>query len=191
MASLQFRLSPPQGFMSTNHRFLKLSRTVHLYLGVFMVPALLFFAITGGLQTFSLHETTRGSSYTPPAWLATLALLHKKQTTVAPVRRPHPAENASPATDSHAVVASGNTSSANVVPVARADSPPASGRYADGGRSKKSLLPMKIFFALVAFSLCLSTLTGLYMAYRYSRKPRLVTGILVAGVVVPLLLLLF
>jgi hypothetical protein len=173
--------------MSTNHRFLKLSRTVHLYLGVFMVPALLFFAITGGLQTFSLHETTRGSSYTPPAWLATLALLHKKQTTVAPVRRPHPAENASPAADSHAVVASGDVSSANG---ARAGSAQAAGGV-DSGRRKKNLLPMKIYFALVAFSLCLSTLTGLYMAYRYSRKPRLVTGILVAGVLVPLMLLMF
>jgi hypothetical protein len=191
MASLRFRLSPTQGFMSTNHRFLKLSRTVHLYLGVFMVPALLFFAITGGLQTFSLHETTRGSSYTPPAWLVTLSLLHKKQTTVAPVRRPHLAENAAPAADSHAAVASGDVSSANAPPGARAGSAQAAGGDADSGWPKKNLLPMKIYFALVAFSLCLSTLTGLYMAYRYSRKPRLVTGILVAGVVVPLLLLMF
>jgi len=45
----------------------KLLRMLHLYLGVFAAPALLFFAFTGGLQTFSLHETTRGSSYTPPA----------------------------------------------------------------------------------------------------------------------------
>jgi len=53
------------------------------------------------------------------------------------------------------------------------------------------LLPMKIFFALVSISLCLSTLTGLYMAYRYSRRPLLVSSILIAGVVVPLVLLLF
>jgi hypothetical protein len=43
----------------------------------------------------------------------------------------------------------------------------------------------------VSISLCLSTLTGIYMAYRFSRKPVLMTAILVAGVVVPLLLLLF
>jgi len=177
--------------MSTNHRFLKLSRTVHLYLGVFMVPALLFFAITGGLQTFSLHETTRGSSYTPPAWLATLALLHKKQTTVAPVRKPRPQEATTAPAAASAVNASSVSSSTTGVPQVHPAGPSVGSSDRDSGRPKKNLLPMKIFFALVAVSLCLSTLTGLYMAYRYSRKPVLVTSILVAGVVVPLLLLLF
>ena len=182
--------------MSSNHRLLKLSRTVHLYLGVFMVPALLFFAITGGLQTFGLHETSRGSSYTPPAWLATAALLHKKQTTVAGVRKSRPPGDVAAAAELGAAApgrtSSGRTSSAHVVSpavpsagssVARADR--------DGGPPKKNLLPMKMFFALVSISLCLSTLSGLYMAYRYSRKPMLVSSILAAGVVVPLLLLLF
>jgi hypothetical protein len=176
--------------MSTNHRFLKLSRTVHLYLGVFMVPALLFFAITGGLQTFSLHETTRGSSYTPPAWLATLALMHKKQTTVAPVRRPRPAEAAAPVAGP-VTAAPGSGAPGENAAAGRSVAPSVGPGDRDGARPKKNLLPMKIFFVLVSISLCLSTLTGLYMAYRYSRKPVLVTGILVAGVVVPLLLLLF
>ena len=175
--------------MSTTHRILKLSRTVHLYLGVFMVPALLFFAITGGLQTFSLHETTRGSSYTPPAWLATLALLHKKQTTVAPMRRARPAETAAPGAGS--VTALGGATPTGSAAAARPASPPYGQGDHDGGRPKKNLLPMKIFFALVSISLCLSTLTGLYMAYRYSRRPLLVSSILIAGVVVPLVLLLF
>ncbi len=65
------------------------------------------------------------------------------------------------------------------------------GPSANPGPPKKNLLPMKIFFALVSISLCLSTLTGLYMAYRFTRKPQLVSGILLAGVAVPLLLLLF
>lgn len=73
--------------MSLTHRFLKTTRTIHLYLGVFTAPMLLFFAISGGLQSFSLHETTRGSSYTPPAWLASAAQFHKKQTTVQDVDR--------------------------------------------------------------------------------------------------------
>ena len=76
--------------MSAGHRVLKFIRQLHLYLGVFTAPMLLFFAITGGLQTFSLHETTRGSSYTPPAWLASMAQLHKKQTTVMPMRKASP-----------------------------------------------------------------------------------------------------
>jgi uncharacterized iron-regulated membrane protein len=160
--------------MSLTHRLLKTTRTIHLYLGVFTAPMLLFFAITGGLQSFSLHETTRGSSYTPPAWLASAAQFHKKQTPVMPVRRSQP-----PAT-----VAT-NASAAPQVQVA-----PASRPDSVGARPKKNLLPMKIFFGLVALSLLISVLSGLYMAWRYSRKPRLFSAILFAGIVVPLLLLL-
>ncbi|MGH8158028.1 MAG: PepSY domain-containing protein [Rhodanobacter sp.] len=176
--------------MSTAHRFLKAARSIHLYLGVFTAPMLLFFAITGGLQTFSLHETTRGSSYVPPAWLASMAQLHKKQTTVMPVRRPRPAETAVPVTGSGTVQATTPPAAATATDVRPAAS---SGQPAKsiGEPPRKNLLPMKIFFALVSLGLLISTLTGLYMSYRYSRKPRLVTMILAAGILVPLLLLLF
>jgi hypothetical protein len=166
--------------MSLSHRFLKVVRTIHLYLGVFSAPALLFFAITGGLQTFSLHEAARDGGYAPPAWLASVAQLHKKQTLVVPVRRPRPAQAASlPSVD------------------------PATARMRDGSLARsaahptnktapvrKNLLPMKIFFVLVALALLISTLSGLYMAWRYSRRPRLFGALLVAGIVVPVLLLL-
>jgi hypothetical protein len=46
---------------------LKSIRTMHGYLGLFFAPTILFFAITGGLQMFGLHETARGSSYVPPS----------------------------------------------------------------------------------------------------------------------------
>src|SRR5580704_16397624 len=78
--------------MSSSHIFLRYTRLTHLYLGVFIAPALLFFAFTGALQTFSLHETTRGSSYKPPAWAVLLAQIHKKQTPIVPVRKAAPAE---------------------------------------------------------------------------------------------------
>src|SRR5260370_42503171 len=100
-------------------------RLIHLYLGVFIAPALLFFAFTGALQTFSLHETTRGSSYKPPAWAVTLGQLHKKQTTVVPVRRLPPPERPAPAGDKSPAAAA-----APAPPVPR---PP-------------NLLPMKILF---------------------------------------------
>lgn len=73
--------------MSPTHRLLRIARSIHLHLGVFSAPMLLFFAITGGLQTFGLHEASRGSSYAPPAWLASMAQLHKKQTVHVPPRR--------------------------------------------------------------------------------------------------------
>ena len=174
--------------MSAGHRVLKFVRQLHLYLGVFTAPMLLFFAITGGLQTFGLHETTRGSSYTPPAWLASMAQLHKKQTTVMPVRKARPAEVATPGSDLHGADAATAATTAN----AQADmrvAPPSSGSAENAGaKPKKNLLPMKIFFGLVALSLLISTLTGLYMAWRYSRKPKLVGALLLGGILVPVLL---
>jgi hypothetical protein len=147
---------------------LKAIRQTHHYTGVFLAPAVLFFAITGCLQTFSLHETTRGSSYKPPALLVHLSQLHKKATIVVPQRKPAPAAPAA---------------SPEKTPPAKAPEtapqPPA-----------HNLLPMKIFFAIVALGLVLSTLSGLVMAFKYTRRTMLVTAILIAGVVVPLLLLL-
>lgn len=174
----------PIDLMPTSHSFLRTTRTIHLYLGVFTAPMLLFFAITGGLQTFGLHESSRGSDYKPPAWLATMAQLHKKQTIVTPVRRPRPvpAEIATP------VSVQGRSAVGDRRAAEVSTSKPSTG--AEQAEPEKNLWPMKIFFAIVAFGLLTSVLTGLYMAWRFSRKPRLFGGILAAGVLVPLLLLL-
>jgi hypothetical protein len=172
--------------MPLSHSLLRTTRTIHLYLGVFTAPMLLFFAITGGLQTFGLHESARDSDYKPPAWLATMAQLHKKQTVVTPVRRPRPrplpAINSAPTPgqDLSALADRGPTDIAAKTAAPREErSGPA-----------KNLWPMKIFFATVAFGLLASVLSGLYMAWRFSRKPRLFGVILAAGVLVPALLLL-
>jgi hypothetical protein len=158
--------------MSSSHVFLKYTRLLHLYLGVFIAPALLFFAFTGALQTFSLHETTRGSSYKPPAWAVTLAQIHKKQTPIVPVRKlPQPDK---PAADKAATVQQ------------QPSSPP---KAPDAPAPKThNPLPLKIFFLLVAIGLFVSTLTGLYMSYRYLRNRQLITAILVAGIVIPIAL---
>jgi hypothetical protein len=49
-------------------------------------------------------------------------------------------------------------------------------------------LPMKIFFLVVSIGLLLSTLTGIYMSYKYMRDRRVVTALLVLGVVFPVAL---
>jgi hypothetical protein len=155
--------------MPSSANVLRTVRQAHLYFGVFIAPALLFFAFTGFVQTFSLHETTRGSSYKPPRFLVELGQLHKKQTIVVPERKPQPptpvAAKAVPA------------------PAPVAPAPPQA--------KARNLWPMKIFFAVVTLGLASSTLTGLYMAYKFGRKPALITGLWVAGIVIPLALLLF
>ena len=52
-------------------------------------------------------------------------------------------------------------------------------------------LPLKIFFLLVAIGLFISTLSGLYMSYKYIRNRSLITAILLAGVIVPVLMTIF
>jgi len=153
--------------MSTTHQVLKAARQIHLYIGIFISPAILFFALTGALQAFSLHETTRGSDYKPPTWIVTLGQLHKKQTTTVPVRKQRPAD-AAPKPDKPASTAP------------QQPEPP-----------QKSHLPMKIFFLVVAVGLFISTITGVYMSYKFMRSKLLVTALLLAGIIIPLLLLPF
>jgi hypothetical protein len=179
--------------MSKGHALLKFLRKVHLFLGVFTTPALLFFAFTGAMQTFSLHETTQGSNYKPPAWIVRLAQLHKKQDATVPVRKTRPAAIEGGAR--------GNSRNGLESPASSSQSAPGqASKKADGPDSRiggpapavqKSHLPMKIFFLLVSVSLALSTLTGVYMAYKFDRKRWQLGLLLAAGVVVPLILLPF
>ena len=171
--------------MTNSPAVLKFLRKVHLYIGIFISPALLFFAFTGALQTFSLHETTKGSSYQPPQWAVTLAQLHKKQTTEIPVRKPGPAPEKPGADKAASAPPAEAAKPAPASPPAPA--PPPAPKLAP----KRAHLPMKIFFLGVALGLFTSTLTGIYMAYKFDRNRWLVSGLLLAGVVVPLMLLLF
>ena len=153
----------------TTAETLKAVRTTHNYVGVFLAPTILFFAITGGLQMFGLHETTRGSSYQPPSWLMHLSQLHKKGTLYLAPKRPQPAGTAKV--------------EASKPEVAKVEKPAASG-------PPHNPLPIKIFFGLTALGLVVSTLTGLMMAWKYARRTGLVAATLIAGILVPLLLLL-
>ncbi|WP_353069379.1 PepSY domain-containing protein [Tunturibacter empetritectus] len=182
--------------MSSSHSALKYTRLVHLYLGVFIAPALLFFAFTGALQTFSLHETTRGSSYKPPSWAVTLGQIHKKQTTVVPLRKLPPPER-SPENSSAKLQDKPSNNSADKQPV-KSQSAPITGTQPAQSPSPQSsdapapkshnTLPLKIFFLLVSIGLFISTISGIYMSYKYIRNRGLITAILIAGVVIPILL---
>lgn len=154
--------------MAAAHRWLKLFRTLHLYLGVFTAPALLFFAFTGALQSMGLHEAARGSDYKPPAWITSMAHMHKKQSFDVPAKRSPPKIS--------------NTQA--ITPPVRTDAKPSV-------TTKHNVWPMKAFFVLVALSLLFSTLTGLYMGWRHTRHRRRYGAMLAAGIVVPALLMLF
>lgn len=160
--------------MATTHRWLKSFRTLHLYFGAFTAPALLFLAFTGALQSVNLHEAARGGDYKPPAWIASIAHMHKKQSFEVPVKHGSPKSS---------VANSGAASKASASVRANAKPSPTP--------AKRNLWPMKIFFVLVSLSLILSTITGVSMGWRYARNRRRYGATLFAGVAVPVLLLLF
>jgi hypothetical protein len=151
----------------SSHALLKAVRKTHHYLGVFIAPAVLFFAFTGFLQTFSLHESTKGSPYVPPAILVRLSQLHKKATLTVPERKPGPPPAARPEATAPK-------------PAPAPPSPPQSFHW-----------PEKLFFGFVAVGLFTSTSTGLYMAWKYTRRKILVGVTFVAGIIIPLILLPF
>ena len=160
---------------------LKAVRLTHHYIGIFIAPAILFFSFSGFLQMFSFHETTRGSSYTPPALFVHLAQLHKKATWNVPQRKPAPKPDAS-------------KSDAPKPEAPKQEGPkpesPASPPAAQSSLPVLTNLPMRFFFGLVAIGLFTSTLTGLYMGWMYNRSKPLIAGTFLAGIAIPLLLLL-
>lgn len=151
---------------------LKSIRAVHHYLGLFFAPTILFFAITGGLQMFGLHEIARGSSYIPPNILVHLSQLHKKGTLYFPPRKTAPPNSVRPD------AAKQNNLKPETSKPTQAPPPP------------PNPLPTKIFFAATALALTLSTCTGLIMSWKYARRKSIVLLTLVAGVVIPAILLL-
>jgi hypothetical protein len=70
---------------------LKLFRKVHLYLGCFFSPILMFFIVSGALQTFGLHEPHK-NGYKPPAVVESMAQVHKNQRFATDDVRPAPSE---------------------------------------------------------------------------------------------------
>jgi len=150
---------------------LKAIRILHLYSGVFLAPAILFFAFTGFLQTFSFHEASHAPGYVPPAIFVRLSRLHKKATLDMPPPPPPRAAKPAPKPD------------AGPKPEPSAPKPPATPGW-------KENLPMKLFFSVVAFGLMISTLTGLVMAWKYSRNKLIPSAVFLAGIALPLLLLL-
>lgn len=129
---------------------LKRLRLVHLYLGLFLAPMILFFAFSGMLQLFHKHEAQPGDTSQPARWIAVMAAMHKDQNTEVHERKLQPARPGGP----------------NVGNV-----------------------PLKTFFAFECMGLMLTTLIGIYMAFRYNRSHTMIWSLLIAGTVVPLILL--
>ncbi|HEX4179157.1 MAG TPA: hypothetical protein VHY32_00045 [Caulobacteraceae bacterium] len=141
-------------------------RQIHTYIGAFIAPSVLFFAATGALQLFSLHEAH--GDYKPPVLFEKLGALHKDQAFAAesdhhdgPPPSAHGAKAAPADDDDH-------------------DHPPATPPRA---------WALKWLFLTVAIGLIVSTVLGVWMAITLSRRKAVVWTLLILGAALPILIL--
>jgi hypothetical protein len=172
---------------------IKAARQLHLYLGLFFAPSIIFFAFTGCLQTFSFHENKNPGDH-HPQWIATLASIHKDQVlpvkkqakALAPALAPkQPNEDAAKKEGSREKDGDGH----DTHDVEGKAAPAAKGGTGAPAPQRKSPLPLKTFVGFLGIGLITSSLLGIYMAFKYNRDRRIVWGLLIAGAALPLALL--
>ena len=156
---------------ATGAIWLRRVRQWHLYLGTFFAPSIIFFALSGALQLFGLHEGHPGETYQPPVWVAKLGSIHKNQT-LSERHGPPPGlagEQRRPPEAAQAGVRQASD-----------------GRRRNENREEsKSTFALKWFFLAMAIGLVFTTCLGIYMAFKYNRSRVVIWSLLLSGTVIP------
>lgn len=166
-------------------------RDIHTYLGMLFAPSLLFFAVTGSLQLFGLHEVRPGRDFQPPALFQRLGMAHKDQTFALPRRRaprkagPPGGADAAAAAEHDDHDAQDTHEAQDTAAASHAHNAPAEAKQA----APWNVTALKWVFLAAALGLIVSTCLGLWVGLTFGRNRRLAWGLLIAGVAVPVLLL--
>jgi hypothetical protein len=139
-----------------------LIRTWHTYLGILIAPSVIFFALTGAIQLFSLHEAH--GTYEPPPLLEKLSSLHKDQ--IFGEKEQHEDEQQPKAG------------------AAPGDHEATPARQDHETKSTGTVL-LKWYFLMVAIALTTSTLFGLWMGLTHIKHKRTCRWLLGVGLVIP------
>ena len=139
-----------------------LLRRWHSYLSIFFAPAILFFAFSGLLQVLGLHESRGSETYHPPAWIVTIASLHKDQV----LAKDHEHEDH----DAHP----------------ESGPPKAEPHHHD---DDETFVPLKPFAIAVALGLIATALLGIVIALQNPSMRRTSIVLLLAGTAIPLALI--
>ena len=148
-------------------------RRWHTYLGLFIAPSVLFFSLTGAVQLFSLHEAH--GDYTPAPLVEKLSSVHKDQVFAPGDHHGPPDGGPQPA------------GQPGQVPGTGPEGPGGPGEH-DGGPPPGAFV-LKGFFLLVALALSVSTAFGVWMGLTQTPRKALGWSLLVAGTIIPVLLL--
>ena len=162
-------------------------RQLHTLVGAFIAPSVLFFALTGALQLFSLHEAH--GDYAPPPLIEKLGKVHKDQVFEA-AQKPHqPKPQGAAHEDAGHDHDADHDQELGTKPQAAAHE--AADHDHDHERGPKlGTVLLKWVFLAVAVGLAVSTCLGVWMGIAHSRNKAAVWALLIAGAVVPVVLLL-
>ena len=139
-------------------------RTLHAYMAIFTAPSILFFALTGALQLFDLHEPHPG--YRPPVLIEKLGRLHKDQVFARDDRHP----------------GAGTDAPVGILPGHAGTVPPPTAAVTGDPVSARVL---KWFFLLVTLVLAVTTGFGLWLGLRRNSGKPLGWILLVSGLILP------
>jgi hypothetical protein len=167
-------------------------RQFHAYLGAFIAPSILFFALTGSLQLFNLHEAH--GTYRPPVLIEKLSAVHKDQRfTAKPMADDIPAPKAAHQGGGEQADADSDDDRTAQTPGVQTPGGQAPAGKAPGAKPAKGApgrsLVLKWLFLAVAMSLIVSTCLGIWMAVTYSRRKGVVWALLILGAALPILIL--
>lgn len=174
--------TPPRVSKNTPAQTMKRVQQLHLWLGTLFAPLIIFFALSGALQTLGLHEREKAGGHTP-AWIAQIASIHKNQQLLGEQsERGQPPRSGKPV-----------ASNADAAPKQSVAPAPESGERAGQEEGEAghgpSPWPLKWFSVLMSLGLIVTTGLGIWMAFKYSKNKALVWGLLAAGILLPIVLL--
>ena len=147
-----------------------LARRIHLLLGAFFAPGILFFAFSGMLQTLEVNE--RKGDVPPPAWVSHISQVHKNQSWTLRRRPPGPPPGAQ----------------AQAPGGAEAPRPPRPPQQEEEHEAFGHEL-LQAFFAALGIGLMISTCTGIAMAWEMKDDRVLAACLFAAGAIIPIALL--
>jgi hypothetical protein len=147
-------------------------RRWHSYLGLLIAPSVLFFALTGAVQIFGLHEAH--DDYQPPALIEKLSSVHKDQVFELGDHGPPPPDSSAGQPNGVVAFAVQNLHAG----------------HDDHDSPGLPTTLLKWYFLIVAVALTVSTGFGIWMGLTQIRRKSLAWTLLFVGAAVPLALLL-
>jgi hypothetical protein len=142
-------------------------------MGALFAPGLIFFAASGLLQVFDLHKPQPAQGYQPPAAVRAIASLHKNQTLSTREK------------DAVKAPRKGGDGE-EPKPKAKAKDKAMDKTKAGPGRSSLGSILLKAYAAAISVVLALTTVIGLYLAFRSPRDRVWNLVLLALGLLAPI-----